>query len=145
MTETHSSSKANRKANTLHEMAASRVLYFYCKLVAFVRQATQTATMNAEDLEEVWERAITVARVDLPNRCARGGAWGWEEDMWPPAKETAVFCLQLLQVLALKINYEFFFATPEYSSRTLVLTLLCATLRSAHCKITKSGRGVCPW
>ncbi|CAN0111442.1 unnamed protein product, partial [Ectocarpus sp. 12 AP-2014] len=31
-------------------------------------KATQSATMNAEDLEEVWERAITVARVDLPNR-----------------------------------------------------------------------------
>lgn len=45
-------------------------------MVNYVLQATQSATMNAEDLEEVWERAITVARVDLPNRCARGGAWG---------------------------------------------------------------------
>lgn len=25
--------------------------------------------ISGEDLEEVWERAITVARVELPNRC----------------------------------------------------------------------------
>lgn len=37
------------------------------------RQATQSATISGDDLEEVWERAITVARVDLPNRylCTR--------------------------------------------------------------------------
>lgn len=42
------------------------------------RQATQSATISGDDLEEVWERAITVARVDLPNRylCARVGMRG---------------------------------------------------------------------
>lgn len=83
------------------KMAASKVLYFYGKLVAYVRQATQSATMNAEDLEEVWERAITVARVDLPNRCARGGAWGMEKRTCGRRRKRRQFLSQAAAALAL--------------------------------------------
>lgn len=64
-------------------------------------QANKCTTMSVEDLEEVWERAITVARVEHSNRLSeitctvlvRVGVFPWGEGTGGGFRRNANICL----------------------------------------------------
>ena len=66
----------NRQASMVNldafEARGGHYLIIYIELLRHAHQAAKSALVSVDDLEEVWERAITVARVEHPNRRVSG-------------------------------------------------------------------------